>query len=94
MKTNLKIIKIINTIALASLLLGGYGLAITGILQVLAAIIFITLFPNNKLIYIYFSLVIVFFMFWDHKTFDWLFAIPIFLIFFLTFIIYNQKKKS
>lgn len=55
MKTTFKIIEILNIAALMFLLLGGYGLAITGGLQVLAAIFFLTLFPKNKLIYIYFG---------------------------------------
>ena len=93
MKTGLKITKIINIIALLFLLMGGYGLAMTGLLQVIAAIIFLIAFPKNKLIYIYFGLVITFFLIWDRNTFDWLFAIPITLIFFLTFIIHKQKNN-
>ena len=92
MKTTFKIIEILNIAALMFLLLGGYGLAITGGLQVLAAIFFLILFPKNKLIYIYFGLVIIFFLIWNGE-FSWLFLLPILLIFFLTFIIYNQKKK-
>lgn len=92
MKTTFKILQIINIIALLFLLLGPYGLAITGALQVLAAILFVLIFPKNKLIYIYFGLVILFFAIWDRQM-DWLFALPAALIFFLTFIIYNQKKK-
>ncbi len=84
--------KVINIIALFFLLLGPYGLAITGGLQVTAALLFFIAFPKNKLIHIYFGLVIVFFIFWQ-GIFDWLFAIPIFLLFFLTFIIHFQKNK-
>ncbi|WP_310554870.1 hypothetical protein [Flavobacterium sp.] len=91
MKTLFKTTKIINIIALLFLLMGGYGLPATGFLQVIAAIIFIIMFPKNKLIYIYFILVILFFLIWDQHSIDWLFAIPAFLIFFLTFIIYKQK---
>lgn len=94
MNTIFKVIKIINSIALLFLLLNGYGLPITGFLQLTAAILFIILFPKNKLIYIYFALVVIFFLFWDYGSFNWLFAIPIFLIVFLTFIIYNQKIKT
>ena len=93
MKTTFKIVEIINIAALMFLLCGGYGLPITGALQVLGAILFVLIFPKNKLIYIYFSLVILFFLIWDRQSMDWLFALPIALIFFLTFIIYNQKKK-
>ena len=93
MKTSLKLIEIINLIALMFIFLGAYGIAITGFLQVMASFIFLLTFPKNKLIYIYFTLVIIFFVFWD-KTFDWLFSIPIFLIFFLTFTIYSQKRKQ
>ena len=93
MKTTFKVVEIVNIAALKFLLLGGYGLPFTGALQVLAAILFVLVFPKNKLIYIYFSLVILFFLIWDRQSMDWLFALPITLIFFLTFIIYNQKKK-
>ena len=93
MKTTFKVVEIVNIAALMFLLLGGYGLPFTGALQVLAAILFVLIFPKNKLIYIYFSLVILFFLIWDRQSMDWLFALPITLIFFLTFIIYNQKKK-
>jgi hypothetical protein len=92
MKTTFKVLEIINIAALMFLLLGGYGLAVTGGLQVLAALLFVILFPRNSLIYIYFGLVILFFLIWNGE-FSWLFLLPISLIFFLTFIIYNQKKK-
>ncbi|UUF14971.1 MULTISPECIES: hypothetical protein [Flavobacterium] len=92
MKTTFKVLEIINIAALMFLLLGGYGIAITGGLQVLAAILFLILFPRNRLIYVYFGLVILFFLIWNGE-FTWLFLLPISLIFFLTFIIYNQKKK-
>lgn len=91
MKTQLKITKIINIIALLFLLLGGYGIAITGGLQVLAGMLFLIAFPKNKLIYIYFGLVTLFFIIWN-GDFKWLFTIPIFLIGFLTYIIYSQNK--
>lgn len=93
MKTIFKIIEIINIVALMFLIFWVYGLPITGALQVLAAILFVLIFPKNKLIYVYFGLVILFFLIWDRQSMDWLFALPIALIFFLTFIIYNQKKK-
>ena len=93
MKTTFKVVEIINIAALMFLLFGGYGLPFTGAFQVLAAILFVLIFPKNKLIYIYFTLVILFFLIWDRQSMDWLFALPITLIFFLTFIIYNQKKK-
>ena len=93
MKTVFKIIEIINIVALMFLLLGAYGLAVTGALQALAAILFVLIFPKNKLIYIYFGLVITFFLTWNRQNFDWIFLLPISLVFFLTYIIYNQKKK-
>ncbi|MDQ6529499.1 hypothetical protein [Flavobacterium sp. LHD-85] len=92
MKITFKIVEIINICALTFLLAGAYGIAFTGALQVLAAILFVLTFPKNKLIYIYFGLVILFFLIWNGE-FSWLFLLPISLIFFLTFIIYNQKKK-
>ncbi len=88
-----KVIKVINIIALFFLLLGGHGLKVTGFLQVFAALLFLIKFPKNKLIYIYFFIVILFFSIWDGHSIDWLFIIPIALIFFLTHIIYNQKEK-
>ena len=94
MKPTLKLIKVINIIALVFLLSGMYGLAVTGILQVTAALLFLLLFPKNKLIYCYFGLVIIFFLIWDREVIGWLFAIPLFLIGFLTYIIYTQKKQS
>ena len=92
MRTTFKIVEITNIAALLFLLLGAYGLAITGTLQVLAAVMFLFLYPKNKLIYIYFGLVGIFFLIWKGETFDYTFLIPIFLIFFLTFIIYKQKR--
>lgn len=91
MKIAFKIAEIINIIALLFLGLGGYGIGATGFLQIISAILFLFLFPKNKLIYIYFGIVIIFFCFWD-GNFDWLFALPIFLVLFLTFIIYKQKS--
>lgn len=93
MKTTFKLLEIINIAALLFLLAGAYGVAATGVLQVLAAFIFLILFPRNKCIYLYFGLVISFFLIWDGELLSWLFLLPITLIFFLTFIIYNQKKK-
>lgn len=93
MRTTIKLAKIINIIALLFSLLGGFGLAITGALQVLAAFIYLLTFPKNKLIYIYYTLVIIFFIFWD-RSFGWLFSIPIFLIIFLTYIIHFQNRKK
>jgi len=93
MKRAFKIVEIINIIALLILGFLAYGVAVTGFLQIIAAIMFLILFPKNILIYIYFGLVIIFFCFWNGE-FDWLFALPIFLIFFLTFIIYKQKINN
>lgn len=82
MKTLLTISKGINIIALLFLLLGPYGIAITGALQLFSALLYLIVSYKNKLIYMYFGLVIVFFIFWEKGSFDWLFSIPIFLIFF------------
>lgn len=92
MKTVLKITKGINIVAVLFLLLGPYGIAITGALQVLSAILYLIIFPKNKMIYIYFGLVAVFFIFWQ-GDFNWLFSIPFFLIPFLTYIIHFQKNN-
>lgn len=92
MKIAFKIVEIINIIALLFLCFLAYGIAITGFLQIISAIFFLLLFPKNKRIYIYFGLVIFFFYFWDGQ-FGWFFSLPLFLVGFLTFIIYNQKLK-
>ena len=93
MKTILKIAKIINVIALLFLLIGAYGLAITGILQVIAAVIYLFAFPKSRLIYFYFGLVTLFFLLWDQDGFNWLFVIPFFLILYLSYIIHFKKNK-
>ncbi|WP_445710105.1 YqjF family protein [Flavobacterium sp.] len=95
MKIPLKYIKYINITALLFLLFGAYGLPITGFLQVVAATLFLFLYPKNKLIYVYFIITGLFFCIWN-GDFNWTFLIPIFLIFFLTYIIhfYNRKLNS
>ena len=98
MKNTFKILKIINLVALAFILVLGYGWPITGGLQVLAAIMFAIVFPKNKLIYVYFFSVILFFLVWgeicDWDTTNALFLIfPLILVIFLTYIIYNQKQN-
>lgn len=93
MKTAFKIVQIINIIALVFLCFWAYGVAITGFLQVISAILFLIIFPKNTLIYIYFILVFVFFLFWN-GDFSWFFALPLFLVGFLTFIIYKQKSEN
>ena len=93
MKTLFKISKVVNIIALLFLVLGPFGLAITGALQVLAALIYLFVYPQDKLIYIYFGLVITFFLIWDRNSMGWLFSIPIFLLFFLTYTIHFEKIK-
>lgn len=88
-----KITKIINLIGIGFLIFAWYGLPVTGVLQVFASILFVFQFPKNKLIYFYFGLVITFFCIWDRNSFDWLFSLPIFLIGFLTYVIYTQKNE-
>lgn len=96
MKLTFKLLKVINIIGLLFLLLGPYGIAVTGLLQFISAVLFIILFPKNKLIYIYFALVTVFFIAWNACTYsiNGLFVLPLFLILFLTYTIYNQKLTS
>lgn len=89
----MKVLKILNIIALLFLFGGAYGLPVTGFLQLIIATVFLILKPKNKLIYIYFALVILFFSLWN-GDFSWLFLIPLFLIFFLTYIIQTQNENS
>ena len=89
----MKGLKVLNSIALLFLLGGAYGLPVTGLIQLISACIFVILKPKNKLIYIYFILVILFFSFWK-GDFNWLFAIPVILIFFFSYIIHSEKNGS
>ncbi|WP_298903673.1 hypothetical protein [uncultured Psychroserpens sp.] len=93
MKTTLKTSKIINIIALCLLVLGPYGLPFTGFLQVIAAILFLIVFPKNKMIYLYFILVGVFFTLWDGSitTLNWLLIIPPYLLIHLSLLVHTKK---
>lgn len=93
MNTLFALSKAINIIALLFLLLGPYGLAITGALQVLAGTLYFFVFPKSKLIYIYFGLVALFFLIWDREGFSWLFTIPFFLVVYLSYIIHFTINK-
>lgn len=93
MKTLFVISKALNIVALLFLLLGPYGLAITGALQVLAATLYFAVFPKSRLIYIYFGLVFLFFLIWDREAFSWMFSIPFFLIVYLSYIIHFTKNN-
>ncbi|WP_044399807.1 hypothetical protein [Lacinutrix sp. Hel_I_90] len=93
MKKAFKILKIVNIIALVFLLLGPYGLPVTGGLQIICGLFFTFLFPRNKLIYIYLGLVLFFFLAWTREI-NWFLMLPISLIFFLTYIIYSQKIQK
>ena len=84
--------KFINITALVFLIFGPYGIAITGFLQVIAALLFLIAFPKNILIYIYFAIVGLFFLFWNEKVFDIQFIIPIGLIIYLSYLIHFKKK--
>ena len=92
MKTTIKISRVINAIALIFVLLGPYGIAFTGFLQVVAALIFLIVFPKNILIYIYFGIVGLFFLFWNGGLQTWFFVIPLGLIFYLTYLIHFSVK--
>ncbi|MDG5492511.1 hypothetical protein [Psychroserpens sp. SPM9] len=91
MKILLNISRFINVIALLFLILGPYGIAITGFLQLIAALIFLIVFPKNILIYIYFAVVGLFFLLWNRELDTWLFIIPILLIFYLSYLIHWNK---
>ncbi len=94
MKTLFKITRIINVIAVIFSFFGLFGLLVTGPLQVLAGILYLIIFPKDKLIYIYFGLATIFFFLWDKNDINYLFAIPVFLIIFLSYIIHFQRSKS
>ena len=95
MRTTIKLARIINIVALLFLLLGGYGLAITGGLKIIAGFIYLLIFPKSKLIYTYFTLVASFFIFWDRNhSNDSFLILPILLILFLTYIIHLHERKT
>ncbi|MFT5846510.1 MAG: hypothetical protein ACI902_000555 [Psychroserpens sp.] len=93
MKTILKTSKKLNVIALCFIIFGGYGLPITGFLQVAAAVLFLIAFPKNKLIYVYFILVATFFLLWNRNIMQltWLFIIPAYLLIHLSYLIHTKK---
>ena len=93
MKHVLKASKFINITALLFLLFGPYGIAITGFLQVIAAIFICNSISKKTYgFYIYFAIVGLFFIFWNEKVFDWQFTIPIGLLIFLSFLIHSKKN--
>jgi len=91
MKTAFDLSKIINVITLCCLLAGPCGLAITGFLQIIAALLFVVTFPKSKLIYLYFVIVALFFTIWKGNILGWQFILPIFLIVFLSLTIHTKK---
>ncbi|WP_040278800.1 hypothetical protein [Psychroserpens damuponensis] len=91
MKTILQISKVINILALCCLIGLAYGLVLTGALQVLAAILFFIAFPKEKLIYIYFAVVGLFFLIWEGNPFGWQFVIIVGLMILLTYTIHTKK---
>ncbi len=95
MKTVLKISKVVNIIALLFLFLGIYGLPFTGFLQVIAAILIFAVRPKERLLWVYFGIVIAFFCTWDYKIiqWQWIYIVPPSLILLLTYIIHFKKFK-
>ncbi|WP_204346348.1 hypothetical protein [Psychroserpens algicola] len=91
MKTVFQLSKVINILALCCLAGLAYGLIFTGILQVIAAILFVIAFPKDKLIYIYFAIVGFFFLVWQGNIFGWQFIFPLGLMIFLTYTIHTKK---
>ncbi len=83
----------INILGLCFLILGPWGIAITGGLQVLDSLFYLIVFPKDKLIYSYLIVVGIFFLVWDYQ-FNWMFSIPILLMIFLTYIIHFQKTQK
>lgn len=90
----LRISKIINVLALCFLVGGAYGLAFTGLLQILAGLFFMFTIPKHHLIYLYFFIVAVFFCIWRGDIFGWQCVIPIGLMFFLTYIIHFESRRN
>ena len=91
-----QISKVLNVLALLFLLGGPYGLAFTGILQILAAFFFLIAFPKSKLIYTYFIITCLFFVLLKtnvYELFGPILLVPIVLIFFLSYIIHFKKKS-
>ena len=93
MKIVLQISKVLNILALCCLLLGPYGLILTGALQILAALLYLISNPKSHRIYIYLLITALFLLFWKMDIFGWQFLIPISLMIYLTFIIHTKKKN-
>lgn len=96
MRTSFQIAKIINIVALICLIAGPYGSMFTGFLQIVAAIFFLITFPKDKWIYSYFTLTALFFITAKIAidTFNgWVIVTPIFLIFYLSYIIHFKKTN-
>ncbi len=96
MKITYQLSKILNVIALFCLLGGPYGLAFTGIIQIVAAFFFLIAFPKSKLIYGYFTITSLFFILIKNNVyefFSFILIVPIALIFFLSYIIHLKKMN-
>lgn len=103
----MKTLKYINVFALGlPFLLGLIGFAdndiwfwallstmITGFLQILVALLLLFWIPRSIHLYIYFFFTMLFFVLWIGFGIEyWLFVLPALLAFYLTFILYNNKK--
>lgn len=103
----MKTLKYINVFALGlPFLLGLIGFAdndiwfwallstmITGFLQILVALLLLFWIPRSIHLYIYFFFTMLFFVLWIGFGIEyWLFVLPVLLAFYLTFILYNNKK--
>ncbi|MGB3608064.1 MAG: hypothetical protein WA775_03740 [Psychroserpens sp.] len=91
MRTSLKVIKDVNIIALCFIIFGPYGFAIIGFLQTIVALMFLIMFPKQKSIYLYFAISILFFLIWPITETYIIFALPLFLTGYLTYIIQTKK---
>jgi hypothetical protein len=85
--------KTLNVIVLCFIIFGGYGLTRRGLLQVLAFMLFLIVFPKDKLIYVNFILVATFFLLWNRNIMDlkWILITPAYLLIHLSDLIQSKK---
>lgn len=85
--------KTLNVNVLCFIIFGAHGLTLKVLLQVLAAVLFLTVFPKDELIYVYFVLVATFVLLWNRNIMylTWILIIPAYLLIYLSYIIHSKK---